>query len=109
MSEADTKTGKQATKSDNDVVRSRAVGSPKLADSLGYPPRGMRADRAAAYLDMSTSSFLRLVEVSKMPKAVPVGGMTIWDRLELDAAFENLKNPEPTSENTMHKLLGIKP
>ena len=84
----------------------RRVGG-KLADTLAYPPRGMRADRAAAYLGMSTSAFLRLVGIS-MPHGVPVGGMTIWDRLELDAAFENLKNPDRTSENSMHKILGIK-
>jgi len=80
----------------------------KLSDTLAYPPRGMRADRAAAYLGMSTSTFLRLVG-TVLPKGVEVGGMTIWDRLELDAAFENLKNPERTSENSMHKILGIKP
>src|SRR6266704_689160 len=39
----------------------KRLGAPKLADSLAYPPRGMRADRAAAYLGMSTSTFLRLV------------------------------------------------
>jgi hypothetical protein len=43
-----------------------------------------------------------------MPNGVPIGGMMIWDRLELDAAFENFKNPD-TSENSMHKILGIKP
>jgi hypothetical protein len=86
----------------------RVGGHPKLADSFSYPPRGMRADRASAYLGMSTSSFLRLVGTS-LPNGVPIGGMIIWDRLDLDAAFENLKNPEPQSENTMHKILGIKP
>ena len=29
----------------------------KLADDLAYPPRAMRAERAAAYLDMSPASF----------------------------------------------------
>jgi hypothetical protein len=86
----------------------RAMGDHKLADNLAYPPRGMRADRAAAYLGMSKSSFLRLVEMSLLPNGIVVGGMTIWDRLELDAAFENFKEPEPTSENTVHKILGIK-
>jgi hypothetical protein len=33
------------------------MGARKLADDLGYPPRGMRANRAAAYLDMSPASF----------------------------------------------------
>lgn len=81
----------------------------KLADTLAYPPRGMRADRAAAYLGMSTSAFFRLVDTCQMPRGVLIGGMTIWDRLELDAAFDNFKNPDRTSENSMHKILGIKP
>ena len=33
----------------------------KLADTFAYPPRALRADRAAAYLDMGTSTFLELV------------------------------------------------
>jgi hypothetical protein len=28
----------------------------------GYPPRAMRAQRAAAYLDLSVSTFLRFVD-----------------------------------------------
>jgi predicted DNA-binding transcriptional regulator AlpA len=87
---------------------SRTERREKLADTLGYAPRGMRADRAAAYLDMSTSSFLRLVERKSLPQGIIIGGMTIWDRLELDAAFDNLKNPGPEPENSMHKILGMK-
>ena len=79
----------------------------KLADVLAYPPRAMRLDRAAAYLSMSTSSFLRLVEEEVMPKPVRIKGLVTWDRLELDAAFDNLKGQEENSGNTMHRLLGI--
>jgi predicted DNA-binding transcriptional regulator AlpA len=88
------------------------MGAHKLADGLSYPPRGMRADRAAAYLGMSTSSFNRLVDDKLMPKGKLIGGMVIWDRLDLDAAFENFKNPDDSrddSGNSMHKILGIKP
>lgn len=84
------------------------MGAKRLADDLAYPPRAMRADRAA-YLSMSVSTFLRLVEEGLMPVPVKIKGMTTWDRLELDAAFENFKNPVPESGNTMHKILGIKP
>jgi predicted DNA-binding transcriptional regulator AlpA len=62
----------------------------KLADHLCYPPRAMRADRAAAYLSMSRSSFLELVEEGRMPKPARIGGMVLWDRLALDIAFEEL-------------------
>jgi hypothetical protein len=33
--------------------------------------------------------------------------MVIWDRYELDAAFESIKGGDDVS-NSMHKLLGIK-
>ena len=85
------------------------MGAKRLADDLAYPPRAMRADRAAAYLAMSESSFLRLVEEKLMPDPVPIKGMVMWDRLELDAAFENFKDPRPSPKNTMHQILGIKP
>jgi predicted DNA-binding transcriptional regulator AlpA len=80
--------------------------SRKLADDLAYPPRAMRADRAAAYLSMSQSAFLRLVEEGLMPKPVKIKGMSTWDRLELDTAYENFKGDD--DGNTMHKILGIK-
>jgi predicted DNA-binding transcriptional regulator AlpA len=85
------------------------MGVKKLADDLAYPPRAMRADRAAAYLSMSQSTFLRLVEEKSMPEPVKIKGMVTWDRLELDAAYENFKSSEGDTGNTMHKLLGIKP
>jgi len=79
----------------------------KLADDLAYPPRAMRADRAAAYLDMSPASFHRLVDEEVLPRGHTVKGMVIWDRYELDAAFESLKDGDD-NRNSMHKLLEIK-
>ena len=75
--------------------------TPKLSDQLAYPPRGMRIARAAAYAGMSEQSFLDLVKDGVMPKPVKVKGMTIWDRLEIDHAFERLKNDdrEPGGRN----------
>jgi predicted DNA-binding transcriptional regulator AlpA len=63
----------------------------KLQDQLAYPPRAMRADRAAAYLAMVTSTFLELVKEGLLPKGVKVRGMRVWDRYELDGAFDELK------------------
>jgi predicted DNA-binding transcriptional regulator AlpA len=83
----------------------------KLQDHLAYPPRGMRADRAAAYVGMSKSMFLQLVEDGSMPRPKRKRGMTIWDRVELDEAFANLDDDLPRTgkpKNTVHQLLGIK-
>lgn len=70
-----------------------------------YPPRGMRRDRAAAYLDMSESSFVRLVDDGDLPRGVPIKGMTVWDRYELDAAFENFKAKRGSHRNTFDEAL----
>lgn len=76
--------------------------APKRLET-SYPPRAMRSERAAAYLDISMSSFLQLVADGVLPKSVKIGGMVVWDRNDLDAAFEDLKSG--AAENTVHKLL----
>ncbi|MET3996053.1 putative DNA-binding transcriptional regulator AlpA [Bradyrhizobium sp. S3.9.2] len=76
----------------------------KLADGLSYPPRAMRAVQAAAYLSISTSKFYEMVQDEKMPPPVKVGNASLWDRLELDAAFDNLKD-EPGSESSLLRRL----
>ena len=101
MSDADrVGTGKQATKRASHAHTDRVA---------AWLPRAMRADQAAAYLSMSKSMFLKLVGEKVMPESIKIRGMTMWDRLELDTAFDDLKNPDPESGNTMHKILGIKP
>jgi predicted DNA-binding transcriptional regulator AlpA len=61
----------------------------KLADGLSYPPGALRADRAAAYMSMSTSTFLEHVANGRLPKGKKLGGVTFWSRRELDAFIEN--------------------
>jgi predicted DNA-binding transcriptional regulator AlpA len=101
MSESDKRpqnAGKQAAKPPNQAHIERA-----------WLPRAMRAEQAAEYLSMSRSAFLKLVNEGKMPKPIKIGAMSTWDRYDIDDAFEDLKrgDGEP-SENTMHKILGIK-
>jgi predicted DNA-binding transcriptional regulator AlpA len=80
---------------------------PRSRADTFYPPRGMRADRAAAYLDMSETSFHTLVAEGELPAGVRIRGMTVWDRLELDAAFENFKAKRQARGNTVAAALGI--
>lgn len=61
----------------------------KFQDHLAYPPRAMKAERAAAYLDMSRSKFLELVEQGRLPKPKVIDGIRVWDRLAIDAAFND--------------------
>lgn len=75
----------------------------KLSDRLAYPPRAMRAEQAAAYLSIGRSLFLKLVEEGKMPPPVKIKSATTWDRFEIDAAYDDLK--EEPGENTVRRRL----
>jgi predicted DNA-binding transcriptional regulator AlpA len=81
--------------------------SPKLQDTLGYAPRGLRLDRAAAYVGMGKTKFLELVDDGRMPKPLCIDGIKVWDRLDLDAAFETIKT-DPDRVNTFDVILGLK-
>jgi predicted DNA-binding transcriptional regulator AlpA len=76
------------------------------ADAIAYPPRGMRREVAARYLSISIAQFKKLVAVGELPKPVKVGGMAIWDRLELDSAFEDWKDKQTAECNTFDATLG---
>ena len=82
--------------------------SRKIQDQLAYAPRLMRADRAAAYLGMSQSSFLQLVKQGVLPKPIKLKGMTAWDRYKLDAAVDELELERPSSpRRLMDEAMGI--
>jgi predicted DNA-binding transcriptional regulator AlpA len=79
----------------------------KLQDNFAYPPRAMRADRAAAYLGMGRSKFLVLVDEGRLPQPVRIDGVTTWDRLDLDAAYDRLKVDESRPRNPIEQHYGI--
>ena len=58
------------------------------------PPRGLRRIQAAAYIGVSASTFDKLVEDGRMPKAKQINARRVWDRQELDEAFSALPNTE---------------
>jgi predicted DNA-binding transcriptional regulator AlpA len=72
-----------------------------------YPPRGMRSPEAAAYLGMGETKFRALVEAGRLPRPATVDGMVIWDRFDLDGAFDELKSLEGRP-NTFDMVLGGK-
>jgi len=81
--------------------------SEKLQDKYAYVPRAMRAERAAAYLDISKSMFLQWVAEGKMPKGTKISGMRSWDRQDVDAAYEALKEAENNQCNPIEAHYGI--
>jgi predicted DNA-binding transcriptional regulator AlpA len=64
----------------------------RLQDQFAYPPRLMSLERAAAYVGFGSTKFQELIELGKMPPAIDVDGSPRWDRVELDAGVENLKD-----------------
>lgn len=81
----------------------------KLQDTLIYA-RGLRAERAAAYLGLGKTKFLELVDNERLPKAVMIDGLRIWDRLDLDAALEAAKEATldmPSDRNSFDSVLRL--
>jgi predicted DNA-binding transcriptional regulator AlpA len=74
-----------------------------------YAPRAMRADAAAAYLGMGKTKFLELVDSDRLPRAVAIDGIRVWDRLDLDEAFEDIKSSAGERPNSFDVILGGKP
>lgn len=67
-------------------------------------PRGLSRQQAAEYIGISASKFSQLVLENRMPKPKRIDGRIIWDKVELDDAFEALPNGE---ENPWDQALGI--
>ena len=76
----------------------------RLADSCSYPPRLLRADRAAAYLVMGTSTFLRMVSEGVLPKPKHIKGVVAWDRFALDAYVDSIGDDANTVDRILRGL-----
>jgi predicted DNA-binding transcriptional regulator AlpA len=55
-------------------------------------PRGLSRVEAANYIGISPSKFDELVRDGRMPKAVEIDARRVWDRSDLDDAFDALKS-----------------
>jgi predicted DNA-binding transcriptional regulator AlpA len=73
----------------NDNQPRRSVLPPSL------PPRGLSREVAAEYFGISPSSFDLGVKDGTIPPPRRFRGRVLWDRIELDRAFDEL----PGSEN----------
>jgi predicted DNA-binding transcriptional regulator AlpA len=61
-------------------------------------PRGLSREQAAAYIGVSPSLFDILVKDGRMPAPKRINARTVWDRLQLDAAFAALSsNDQPVN------------
>jgi hypothetical protein len=61
-------------------------------------PRGLSREQAAAYVGVPASLFDTLVKDGRMPGPKHINARTVWDRLQLDAAFAALpSNDDPAN------------
>ncbi len=54
---------------------------------LSLPPRGLSRVRAAEYIGVSPSTFDKMVAEGKMPAPKRIRGRVVWDRVQVDCAF----------------------
>lgn len=57
---------------------------------VSLPPRGLSRVQAAQYIGVSPSHFDKLIRARAMPPAKRLGGRVVWDRKQLDEAFDAL-------------------
>ena len=57
---------------------------------LPWTPRGLSRLQAAAYVGVSAGTFDKLVSEGRMPKPKPIGARRVYDRVEIDSAFDAL-------------------
>lgn len=60
----------------------------------GCMPRGLSRVQAAEYVGVGVSKFDEMVRDRRMPSPKRIDGRTVWDRVQLDAAFAALPSDE---------------
>jgi predicted DNA-binding transcriptional regulator AlpA len=65
----------------------------------------LRRSDAAAYVGVSPSQFDIWIHQKIMPKPKKIGGVAVWDRIRLDAAFDALPGDEDTTESLYDELV----
>ena len=61
---------------------------------LSLAPRGLSRVRSAAYIGVGPSLFDAMVDDGRMPKPKRINGRVIWDRVEIDFAFDALPHKD---------------
>jgi predicted DNA-binding transcriptional regulator AlpA len=69
----------------------------------------MDAERAAAYIGFGRTKFLEMVRDGRMPQPIYIDDNPRWDRRDLDAAWDDLKeqcsDPMQRARNRIHERL----
>jgi predicted DNA-binding transcriptional regulator AlpA len=64
-----------------------------------YPPRGMSRIECASYVGVSPSLFDEMVRDGRMPGPKLINSRTVWDRIAVDLAFEQLPNRDQAADD----------
>jgi predicted DNA-binding transcriptional regulator AlpA len=65
-----------------------------------YPPRGMSRIECASYVGVSPSLFDEMVRDDRMPGPKLINSRTVWDRIAVDRAFEQLPNRDQAADDS---------
>ena len=57
---------------------------------LSLTPRGLSRGQAAEYIGVGVTKFDEMVDDGRMPRPKRIDGRLVWDRVKLDAAFDEL-------------------
>ena len=59
-------------------------------ERLPFTPRGLSRAESAAYVGVSVTKFDEMVKGGRMPRPKRIDGRVVWDRRQLDMAFDAL-------------------
>ena len=63
------------------------------------PPRGLSREQAAEYIGVGATKFDEMVKDGRMPKPKRIDGRVVWDRIQLDEAFDALNDEAAPNKN----------
>ena len=61
--------------------------------------RGLSRAEAAEYIGIGMTKFDALVQDGRMPKPKRIDGRTVWDRIAVDRAFDELDAEDQSNQN----------
>jgi predicted DNA-binding transcriptional regulator AlpA len=67
--------------------------------SISQPRRGLRRVEAALYIGVSPTKFDEMVKDGRMPRPKRIDTVVVWDKRQLDLAFETLPSDGESVEN----------
>lgn len=79
-----------------DIAAKKARRGPALPQ--GTLPRGLSREEAAAYVGVSPTTFDAMIKSNAMPKPKHIGRRRVWDRRQIDLAFEALPDENDSDD-----------